>query len=338
MSDEKPSAFQEEILLLAEKLGEVNDRLAKVEGEFTAQVAPLDAAKAGQDAAFVALNAALAGIKALNFHVLDNNLGAVSKRVDIVVEQSGVAVKALEDRLAELSQKAEQMRTALEQKIAQGETQRTELAQKRADDAKAFEAKVGEVRQAIEWAQKTLAAELAKARTEFATPASFNPRGPWSAAETYARLDVVTLNGTSYVSQVGDNREKPSKAAKGWTVLAARGAATGNGASSFEPTTMATLTAGATIAWDLGNPVATVTLGAAANAFTFSNPRTGGTYVLHLKQDGNGSRTVTWPSNLKWPADLTPTLTTTASRVDVLSLSYDGTVFYGMLTKNFAAS
>lgn len=339
MSDEKPAAFQEEILLLAEKLGEVNDRLAKVEGEFTAQVAPLDAAKAGQDAAFVALNAALAGIKALNFHVLDNNLGAVSKRVDIVAEQSGVAVKALEDRLAELSQKAEQMRTALEQKIAQGETQRTELAQKRADDAKAFEAKVGEVRQAIEWAQKTLATEIANARKEFATPASFNPRGPWSAAETYARLDVVTLNGTSYVSQVGDNREKPSKAAKGWTVLAARGSAAGGGGGSFsEPASLQTLAAGAAITWDMINPVATVTLGAAANAFTFQNARAGGTYVLILKQDGSGSRTVTWPSNIKWPGNTAPTLTTTADYADVLYLTYDGTVYYGSLAQNFVTS
>jgi len=328
---------QDEILLLAEKIGEVSDRLAQIETEFTAQTAPLDTARGVQESAVAALSAALTGIKALNFHVLDNNLGAVSKRVEEIQRQADAALRAIETRIAELNAAREADKKEIVWRVAQSETQRTELAQKRDEDAKAFEAKVTELRGAIEWAQKTLAAEIANARKEFAAPPSFNPRGPWSAAETYARLDVVTLNGTSYVSQVGDNREKPSKTAKGWTVLAARGSAAGGGGGSFsEPASLQTLAAGATITWDMINPVATVTIGAAANAFTFQNARAGGTYVLIVKQDSNGSRTVTWPSAVKWPGGSAPILTTTANYSDVLYLTYDGTYYYGSMAQNYA--
>lgn len=234
MSD-KPSAFQEEILLLAEKLGEVSDRIAKIETEFATQAAPLDAAKAGQDATLAALNAALAGIKALNFHVLDNNLGAVSKRVEEIQRQADVALRAVEDRIAEMNRQREADKAELARKVEAGESRRTELAQKRDEDAKAFEAKVTELRSAIEWAQKTLATEIANARKEFATPAGLNPRGQWSGAETYARLDVVTLNGTSYISVDDGNAEKPSKTSRKWQVLASRGgsAALGGGATDI---------------------------------------------------------------------------------------------------------
>lgn len=337
MSDEKPSAFQEEILLLAEKLGEVNDRLAKVEGEFTAQTAPLDAAKAGQDAALLALKAALDGIKALNFHVLDNNLGAVSKRLESETAQFRAEAKELDAKIAALKVELENDTGAIEQKFARYESARVELAKKRDDDAAQLAAKAE--RTELQSAVADLAQKIDAARKEFAAPQTFNPRGPWSGSETYARLDVVTLNGTSYVSQVSGNTEKPSKTARGWTLLAARGsAAGGGGGSASEPASLQPLTAGATITWDLQNPVATVTLGALANAISFQNARAGGTYVLILKQDGSGSRTVTWPSNVKWPSNTAPTLTTTASRADVLYLTYDGTVYYGSLAQNFVAS
>ena len=78
--------------------------------------------------------------------------------------------------------------------------------------------------------------------------------------------------------------------------------------------------------------------GAAANAFAFQNARAGGTYVLIVKQDSNGSRTVTWPSAVRWSSGIAPTLTTTASRADVAYFTYDGTVFYGSVAQNYVAS
>jgi hypothetical protein len=52
-----------------------------------------------------------------------------------------------------------------------------------------------------------------------------------------------------------------------------------------------------------------------------------------LRQDGTGSRTVTWPSGTDWAAATAPTLTTTASGVDVVTLlTVDGgTTWLGFL-------
>lgn len=62
---------------------------------------------------------------------------------------------------------------------------------------------------------------------------------------------------------------------------------------------------------------------------TFSNGVAGREYFLALKQDGTGSRTVTWPAAVKWSAGSAPTLTTTASRTDLLRFIFDGTNYLG---------
>lgn len=53
---------------------------------------------------------------------------------------------------------------------------------------------------------------------------------------------------------------------------------------------------------------------------TLSNPQDGGRYLIVLEQDGTGSRTVTWPSAVKWPAGAAPTLSTTAGKCDIVTL------------------
>lgn len=64
--------------------------------------------------------------------------------------------------------------------------------------------------------------------------------------------------------------------------------------------------------------------------FTFSNAPASGTMghmTLILRQDATGSRTVTWPAGVVWPAATAPTLTTTPGNMDVLQFStYDGGV------------
>lgn len=335
---EKPAPFQEEVLLIAEKLGELSDRFGKIEAEFTAQTAPLDASKGALDGAIAALNAALGGIKALNFHVLDNNLGAVSKRVEEIAAQADTALRALEAKLEASRTELAKADEAVAAKVADADARRTELAAKRDEDAREFAAKVESTRKEFAAELADLKARLGEAVKQFATPTGFTPRGVWDSANAYARNDAVSLNGSSYVSLADNNREKPGKGARNWMLLAARGAAAGGGGSTPEPASLQTLTAGATITWDLINPVASVTLGAAANAFTFQNGRAGGTYILIVRQDSNGSRTVTWPSAVRWPGNTAPTLTTTASRADVFSFVFDGTVYYGTGSQNFTTS
>lgn len=69
------------------------------------------------------------------------------------------------------------------------------------------------------------------------------------------------------------------------------------------------------------------TLTASVALTAISNPVTGINYVVNIKQDGTGSRTLTWPSNIKWTNNTAPTLTTTANRYDVFMFFYDGTNF-----------
>jgi len=53
----------------------------------------------------------------------------------------------------------------------------------------------------------------------------------------------------------------------------------------------------------------------------------GKSFVLYLRT-GAGSYTVTW-STVKWPGGTAPTLTSTASKMDIYSFFSDGTNWYG---------
>ncbi|WP_349318980.1 collagen-like triple helix repeat-containing protein [Mycolicibacterium canariasense] len=62
---------------------------------------------------------------------------------------------------------------------------------------------------------------------------------------------------------------------------------------------------------------------------TFPTAAAGKSFTLALAQDATGSRTVTWPT-IKWPGGTTPTLTTTASKVDRFTfVCDDGTNWIG---------
>lgn len=73
-----------------------------------------------------------------------------------------------------------------------------------------------------------------------------------------------------------------------------------------------------TLDWNDGN---TQLLQLTGNCtLTLSNPKDGGRYLIALEQDGTGTRTVSWPSSVKWPSSTAPTLTTTAGHVDIVTL------------------
>lgn len=55
----------------------------------------------------------------------------------------------------------------------------------------------------------------------------------------------------------------------------------------------------------------------------------GKSFIMFLKQDATGSRTVTW-STVKWAGGTAPTITATASRQDIYSFFSDGTNWYGV--------
>lgn len=54
----------------------------------------------------------------------------------------------------------------------------------------------------------------------------------------------------------------------------------------------------------------------------------GKSFILFLRQDATGSRSVTW-STVTWPSATAPTITGTASKQDIYSFFSDGTNWYG---------
>ena len=100
---------------------------------------------------------------------------------------------------------------------------------------------------------------------------------------------------------------------------------------------MTTLTDASSIAWDLSlNQVATVTLGGSRALANPTNKVAGATYVLIVKQDGTGSRTLSFGSDYKFHLGATPTLSTGANHVDILCFITDGSNMFGTALLDFS--
>ena len=95
---------------------------------------------------------------------------------------------------------------------------------------------------------------------------------------------------------------------------------------SYTPLETISSTTSWTPDWDSGN-VQTMELTAATTINNPSNIEVGATYIIILKQDGDGSHTVTWGNAYNFPANTPPTLTTGANKADVITLvAYSSTV------------
>ena len=55
----------------------------------------------------------------------------------------------------------------------------------------------------------------------------------------------------------------------------------------------------------------------------------GKSFIIILRQDATGSRTITW-STVNWAGGTAPTITATASKQDIYSFFSDGTSWYGV--------
>jgi hypothetical protein len=93
-------------------------------------------------------------------------------------------------------------------------------------------------------------------------------------------------------------------------------------------------TDGATFSFDLSLGLYhQVTLGG-NRTLALSNPQVGDRFAIVLKQDGTGSRTVTWFSGILWPGGSAPTLTTTAAKSDAFEFLCISSGVYLNLTKS----
>jgi hypothetical protein len=104
-----------------------------------------------------------------------------------------------------------------------------------------------------------------------------------------------------------------------------------------QTSSLVTLTDGATISFDASTGNAfRVTLGGSRALANPTNAVSGWTFNLKIKQDGTGSRTLSFGNKYAFPAGAAQTLTTTANAVDILTGFYDSNddLFHCILSKD----
>lgn len=79
---------------------------------------------------------------------------------------------------------------------------------------------------------------------------------------------------------------------------------------------------------DLSNGTVQVVTLTGSPTITMPTAVSGKSFIMYMKT-GSGSYTVTW-STVKWPAATAPTITSTASKMDIFSFFSDGTNWYGV--------
>jgi hypothetical protein len=107
--------------------------------------------------------------------------------------------------------------------------------------------------------------------------------------------------------------------------------------TNYVETLQAVGTVGSTSSLSLTNgTVLTATLTASTPCtFTMPTATAGKSFILKLTQAASGMTTATFTS-VKWPSGTAPTITATASAVDILSFVSDGTNWYGTFQQAFA--
>ena len=176
---------------------------------------------------------------------IERNLEEIEPAIRSELEQF-VAARALDTQAktsAELSAKLDAMARNLESTTA---AKYSVLMAERAENANLLakaEARIEDAAAMLSGAVKEIvtdelsrfprAGEIDQLRKEFAEPRGLNPRGRWMPDETYQRLDLVTINGDSFVSNIDGNRERPSRTAGDWTLSAARGNGGGGGVTTM---------------------------------------------------------------------------------------------------------
>lgn len=113
--------------------------------------------------------------------------------------------------------------------------------------------------------------------------------------------------------------------------LAGKVSTTGGGKEALAtPTASSSTTA---ISLSNGN-VQKLTLGSSTTiSLTGATSGSACSLSLYIQQDSTGSRTITWPTSVKWPNGVAPTLSSAASKIDLVILETidGGSTWFGAL-------
>jgi hypothetical protein len=89
------------------------------------------------------------------------------------------------------------------------------------------------------------------------------------------------------------------------------------------------LTSGTSISWNANTAqVATLALAHNGTVASATNHKAGGVYIMRVTQPA-APKTLAWSTGYKWPGNTAPTMTATASAVDIFTFTSDGTYMYG---------
>lgn len=167
----------------------------------------------------------------------------------------------------------------------------------------------------------------------------------WVSGTTYTEGAVV-WSPTNYLTyrrkSTGGGTTDPSSDSTNWAQAAGTGDVTQTGAQTLTNKTIeagtftngyteevATANTSTAYTIDLANGSVQILTLTGNCTFTFPTAVAGQSFTMLLKQDATGSRTVTWPSSVKWPASTAPTITSTASKGDKFVFTCDGTYWWG---------
>ena len=117
----------------------------------------------------------------------------------------------------------------------------------------------------------------------------------------------------------------------------------GTGAIATNPTvtnyteTSFTANTSTALTVDLANGTIQILTLTANATITMPTASAGKSFIILLRQDATGSRSVTW-STVNWAGGTAPTITATASKQDIFSFFSDGTSWYGVTVgQNYTA-
>ena len=100
--------------------------------------------------------------------------------------------------------------------------------------------------------------------------------------------------------------------------------------------TVGTLTDAPTISWNLnGNQIAVVTLAGNRTLANPTNKTNGSVYILVVKQDATGNRTLSFSPDYKFPYGDTPNLANNVNRVDIFTFLCIDNLLYGIGVQNY---
>jgi len=152
-------------------------------------------------------------------------------------------------------------------------------------------------------------------------PATDNERALGSASKRWTDVRAVLVTATTMPGTLATAAQPNVTSVGALTSLTVSGALSVGGNVNLPLHDNGNSGTSKTIDWTNGNHQRLTLTGNCT--LTFSNGLTGGAYLLELVQDATGTRTVTWPAAVIWPGAVAPTLTTTASRADVVTFYYD---------------